>query len=195
MRRTIRSGAMRWGWIGAGVAGVVLALGTGALQPEESLPKDPVLRELALLKGGLFRAGSKLPADRSASIEQVLEQQGEVLARLSARLSMLDNTRLDAIERRLASFEQKINRLDTSEIDNLLREVGNLRRSLDSVARDVGNMPRVDLSGIARTLDDIQRRLGQTGASSGSTERELSQIQSTLRNIESQVQSIDRKLR
>lgn len=200
MRQSIRSGI-----IGAGVAGVVLALGTGALQPvreaesprrPEAGPTDPALRELALIRGGLFRDGSKLVTDRAGSIEQMLERQNEMLSLLSARVSTLDNTRLEAIERRLASFERTLDDLDTSEIDDLQRDLGAMRRTLDTVARDVGNTPRAsDLSSIDRSLDDIRRRLSSQSSSSGnSSDRELSQIQSTLRSIESQLRSIERKL-
>ncbi|KAA0215300.1 MAG: hypothetical protein DYG94_04590 [Leptolyngbya sp. PLA3] len=190
---------MQAGGIGAGVAGLMLALGTGAVRPKadhrlEAGPADPVLRELGLIKGGLFCEGSRLPSDRASSMEQMLDQQGEILARLSARLSTLDHARLEAIERRLASFERTLDNLDTSEIDDLEREIGSMRRTLDAVARDVSNLPRVDLSGIHRTLEDIRRQVSQAGGSGGSGERVLGQVQSTLRSIESQLRSIERKL-
>lgn len=204
MKQAIRSGV-----IGAGVGAVVLALGAGVLQPGqadqrleagpggvEALPGDPVLRELALIRGGLFRDGSKIGTDRAGSIEQMIERQNEMLSLLSARLSTLDNLRLEAIERRLASFERTLDDLDTSEIDDLQRDLGSMRRTLDAVARDVGNMPRsADLSSINRSLDDIRRRLSSpTSSSGGASERDVSQIQSTLRSIESQLRSIERKL-
>lgn len=223
MRWKVRPGTISSGLIGLGAGGVVLALGAGTVQvagPSPSmvhptgaqtgsvqsgasqsgvlqpggLPTDPVLRELALLKGGVFREGSKLPTDRSASIEQMLEQQGELLSRLSVRLSMLDDTRLEAIERRLASFERTLDDLDTSEIDDVQREMGNMRRTLDAVARDVGNLPRADLSSIDRSLSDIRRRLDQASTADGGDDRGLREIQSTLRSIEGQLRSIERKL-
>lgn len=180
-----------------GIAAVV-TLGAGIAastrhQPLPPPPADPVQRELELLNRGLFREGSKLPTERALSIELMLAQQGEAIARLSARLSALDTGRLDAIERRLASFERALGRLDTSAIGDLERELGSVRQSVESMSRQLGGLPRTDLSTIQRRLDDIQRQM--RASPGGANDGELREIRSTLRGIESRLGSIERKIR
>lgn len=180
-------------------AGAVLtvSLGLGIPQPGQSqptsLPTDPVHRDVTLISRGLFRADSKLPSDPSQSLEQHLDEQVEAIDRLSSRLAMLDSGRLDAIERRIASFERSLNGLDVGDIRDLGNRFDNLDRSVQSVSRAIDRIPQPDLTSLQRTLDDLRRAFGQLGA--GSSDNQYREIQSTLRSIESQLRSIERQLR
>lgn len=181
------------------IAGSVLmvGLGLGFHQPEQTqpspLPADPVHRDVTLIARGLFRPDSRLPTDPDQSIEQRLDQQAEAVARLSSRLTMLDNGRLDAIERRIASFERTLSGLDVGDIRELGQRFDDLDRSVQSVSRAIDRIPQTDVSSLQRSIDDLRRSIGQI--SSNSSDSQFRDVQSTLRSIESQLRSIERQLR
>ncbi|GAB4385971.1 MAG: hypothetical protein Kow0022_13760 [Phycisphaerales bacterium] len=195
MRSTVVAAAIGFG-LGA-FASIAIALGSSQPGGEHSPatpPNEPVQRELVLIARGLFREGSRLPLDREQSIEQMLNAQAELLAKLSDRLAALDTGKLDSLDRRLASLERTLEALEASPSAALTRRLDSLERSIAAMSRDISGLPQTDLSSIQRTLEDLRRQFKLHSAADDHDD-ELRAIQSTLRSMETQLRSIERKLR
>ncbi|HZW10772.1 MAG TPA: hypothetical protein VFF69_12785, partial [Phycisphaerales bacterium] len=125
--------------------GLALAWGLGTarqpVQDADALPDDPMLRELALLRDGLFAEQSRLPLDPEQSIEQMLGAQGAAIARLEARVAAGAPAGLDVLERRVAELEGAIGARGAADAGSLVRELQDLRRSIADLDRRVENVP------------------------------------------------------
>lgn len=163
-------------------------------QPEApQLPAHPTERELALIRGGLFREGSTLLLDPGQSIEQMLVDQARAIARLEGRLAAAPPAGAGALERRVADLELAVGEAGVPELGGLAGEVRDLERTVAALERRVGEAPGSDLAQLGWKVRELERRLDLGGARAESTAgRELRALQASVRRLEDRVRALER---